>query len=246
MTKIYKSTSLKKYSFILICTLLISNSVFCETSKLKITVLDNSTCETIPFVAVTLSQNGKQIAALISDLDGNAFFKDLPVGLFSLQATYLGYEACAISNLKTESNKTTYIDVNLKPRVISLKECVIVSYRIPLVDRGCYWGCCLRCRGILTDDELIENKTSVLDTLKPKSIGFKLYPNPTIDKVTLELDGKINEVFIADISGKQIRKITATNQIKLEIDMSNLTRGVYLLQFNHKGKQESSKVVLTN
>jgi len=246
MTKIYKSASLKKYSFILICTFLISNSVFSETSKLKITVFDKSTCETIPFAAITLSQNGKQIAALISDIDGNAFFKDLPVGLFSLQANFLGYEACEIFNLKTESNKTTYLDVNLKPSVIFLKECVIVSYKVPLVDRGCGWGCCLRCRGILTDYELIENKTSVLDTLKPKSIGFKLYPNPTIDKVTLELDGKINEVFIADISGKQIRKITATNQSKLEIDMSNLTRGVYLVQFNHKGKQESSKIVLTN
>lgn len=250
MTKIYKSANLKKHLFIFICALLFSNVIYCQTSKIKVTVLDAKTLETVPFANVALFQNEKQIANMTSDIDGNAIFKDLNVGTFSVKTTYLGFESCTINKVQTQTNKTTYLDVNLNSSIIELKECVIVSYTFPLISRTSCCRCCFTCCGMRTEEDiennLIETITTDVDTIKAENVSFKIYPNPTVDKVILELDGKINEVFITDISGKQIEKITSTNQSKLEIDMGNLTRGVYLLQFNNNGKQESTKVVLTN
>lgn len=61
------------------------------------------------------------------------------------------------------------------------------------------------------------------------SASFQVYPNPVIDKVNINSAGLISDVNLVDITGKTIMKIQDVNQQRLQIDMSKLSRGLYVI-----------------
>jgi hypothetical protein len=80
--------------------------------------------------------------------------------------------------------------------------------------------------------------------IKKKEIKF--YPNPTSGKITVEIEGKLNEIFITDISGKLIAKYNAANDSHLEIDLSNYSSGIYFLKFFDHLQWFSGKIILNH
>lgn len=80
---------------------------------------------------------------------------------------------------------------------------------------------------------------------KPLQSKLILYPNPSNDSVRLELpiiNQKIESVFIYDLKGVLVKKVNL-NMVNPEIDISDLTKGVYILQANTKATQFSQKLV---
>jgi len=59
--------------------------------------------------------------------------------------------------------------------------------------------------------------------------NISIYPNPTKGKVTIELASAIEEVCIANMSGKIVLKTKGNN-----IDLSNLSSGVYIIKVVNK------------
>lgn len=76
--------------------------------------------------------------------------------------------------------------------------------------------------------------------------GFKYYPNPTRGPLTLEVEGNIQEVFLADITGKLLEKFRVNDQRKLEINIRNYPNGIYFLEFLSDEKWQTGKVILIN
>lgn len=72
----------------------------------------------------------------------------------------------------------------------------------------------------------------------------KFYPNPTTAKLNIELT-KVPEAFIEvelyDIAGRMIRNNHFSNQMDFSIDISDLQKGVYIL--NMKSNKEFSKSI---
>lgn len=76
----------------------------------------------------------------------------------------------------------------------------------------------------------------------PASIGniedklyVSIFPNPTSDKLFIELksnDNNADKVVIADITGKQISEISLSNTN--ELNVSNMAQGIYILKFFNK------------
>lgn len=61
------------------------------------------------------------------------------------------------------------------------------------------------------------------------SASFQVYPNPVLDKLNINSAGMINSVNLIDITGKTIMKLQDVNEQTLQIDMSNLSKGLYVI-----------------
>jgi hypothetical protein len=74
--------------------------------------------------------------------------------------------------------------------------------------------------------------------------SFKYYPNPTTGSLTIEIEGDIKELYLADINGKLLEKIEIkANYLKIDISMYPV--GMYLLEYALGNKYLVGKVVLT-
>jgi hypothetical protein len=88
------------------------------------------------------------------------------------------------------------------------------------------------------------NKTDV--SPKVKKIEVKFFPNPTSGKITVEIEGKIDELYLTDISGKLISKYSSARKSRLEIDLSKYSTGIYFIKFRENYKWYSGKIILTH
>jgi hypothetical protein len=74
----------------------------------------------------------------------------------------------------------------------------------------------------------IEQDMSIPTSIS-QEVGFKLYPNPTSNKVTLEIEGlsKDADVIVSDLLGRVINKYKFNSEKGiLEIDVSEFAKGV--------------------
>lgn len=61
------------------------------------------------------------------------------------------------------------------------------------------------------------------------SARFQVYPNPVAGKLNINSAGLINSVNLVDITGKIMMKLQDVNEQTLQIDMSNLSKGLYVI-----------------
>lgn len=95
----------------------------------------------------------------------------------------------------------------------------------------------------LTDEESgdsIDLGTEI--NIEPKSI--KIYPNPTYGRLTIEVLGEIDELYLADISGKLLEQYSLNGDKRIDIDISKYPNGFYMIQFFNNEKWHSGKVIL--
>jgi hypothetical protein len=91
---------------------------------------------------------------------------------------------------------------------------------------------------VITDTE------EKLQPIQPKLKKLKYYPNPTNGPITIEISGKTDAVYLADISGKLLKKFEASDQHRMQINISEFPSGIYFLRCLHKEKWLSGKVIL--
>jgi hypothetical protein len=72
--------------------------------------------------------------------------------------------------------------------------------------------------------------------------NFKFYPNPVQDTLTINNTAVIDEVEIVSVTGQSILSKTI-NSDHSEIDLSNVSSGVYLLKVKSEGKTKTVKIV---
>ncbi len=74
--------------------------------------------------------------------------------------------------------------------------------------------------------------------------NVKLFPNPAIDIITVELEEKTDELYIADINGKLLLRKSNISKGDHKIDLSAFPVGSYILVTVKKGKALSSKFIV--
>jgi outer membrane receptor for ferrienterochelin and colicins len=99
----------------------------CQTTDANINghVVDAQTNEHLPYV--TISLKGTTIG-ITTDATGHYFLKDMPVGEFTLAASYLGYRTSA-QKIVIEANRTLEINFILEEESMSLDETVVSATR---------------------------------------------------------------------------------------------------------------------
>jgi hypothetical protein len=86
-----------------------------------------------------------------------------------------------------------------------------------------------------------------LSTDQEKKYGINVFPNPTTGQVSARWDrsAAFTDLRISDLHGAVVaaRKVDAVNQV--EMDITRLPSGVYILQLSGASATEVYKLVLT-
>lgn len=92
-------------------------------------------------------------------------------------------------------------------------------------------------------------KLTMVDTAQhtPDVVTFRCYPNPTNGPLTIELEEGMKEIYLADISGKLLRRYEINGERKLEIDIGEYSTGIYYVQCPWRNdKWLTGKIVLVH
>jgi hypothetical protein len=93
------------------------------------------------------------------------------------------------------------------------------------------------------DEEFTTITTSLVDL---KVMGINIYPNPTSGVINISSDKNINntDIKVVDLSGKIVFSKTYKNLMKETIDLSHLSKNVYILKLKTEDKLINSKIVI--
>lgn len=91
-----------------------SSCIFGQTGTISGKVTDGKTSETLPGVKILIEN---QIYKIISDLDGNFSFQNIPVGNYTLIFNYNGYNTKIISDILVKANEVTSFEIVMEPVV---------------------------------------------------------------------------------------------------------------------------------
>lgn len=89
--------------------------------------------------------------------------------------------------------------------------------------------------GLLTSASINENNY--------KDFDVKIYPNPTNGIVNFSSIEDILKIEIYDISGKMVKTISLKSQ-KVQLDLTNLDKGIYTTLINSRNKTKIEKILL--
>ncbi len=115
----------------LLCLFLLASQVVLAgtTGKIAGRVIDVATKQPLPMVNIQIV--GTTYGAA-TDLDGNYFILNVPIGTYSLRASIIGYAPRGISNVKVMLDMTTTIDFALQTAEVEMNEVVVVASRPPI------------------------------------------------------------------------------------------------------------------
>ncbi len=86
----------------------------------------------------------------------------------------------------------------------------------------------------------IDDSESQINTI------VNVYPNPVLNKLSIEIPNNVNEDFeieLFDITGRSVKSKTYSNQKKIDVNIGDLNKGIYILRIRAKGINQSIKVI---
>lgn len=123
----------KKILGLILLTLLVPVFLFSATTgKVKGKVVDKETGEPMPGANVSVSGTSMGTA---SDLNGEFLILNVPAGVYTLRADFIGYKSVEISNIKIYSDLTTEIKFEMPVEALTGETVTIVAER-PLVNKN--------------------------------------------------------------------------------------------------------------
>ncbi|MEZ5360072.1 MAG: TonB-dependent receptor [Candidatus Zixiibacteriota bacterium] len=112
---------------LLLCT---SHALTSTTGKIAGVVTDNDSFDELP--GATIRVVGTPIAVK-ADLDGEYYIINLPVGVYTLSVSMMGYETIVIKDVRVLMDLTTPIDFELAPSPLDMQKSVTVLATRPLI-----------------------------------------------------------------------------------------------------------------
>lgn len=122
-----------KFVFALICTLLLPALLFAaETGKITGKVIDKETGEGLPGANVLVT--GTSMGAT-TDVNGRFFMLNVPSGVYSIRASFVGYRTVTVTNVGVSGDLTTTTDFELPSQALDAGDITIIAER-PLVNKS--------------------------------------------------------------------------------------------------------------
>lgn len=112
--------------------LLVPGMLLAVDGKIRGTVKDAETGQ--PLMGTNVVIQGTMMGSA-TDENGEFIILNIPVGKYSLVATYMGYQKVTIGNIIVSENQTTFQNYSMPKKVLEGQEVVILAEK-PLVNRG--------------------------------------------------------------------------------------------------------------
>lgn len=124
-----KKNTLLLFTFLL--TFFIQLSISAQsTGKIMGRVIDQATGEGIPFANVFIEETSLGAA---SDIDGNYVILNIPPAVYSVTASYIGYQKVTQTEVRVNVGFTTSIDFRLPSGAIEMDAVIVQGERNPLI-----------------------------------------------------------------------------------------------------------------
>ncbi len=120
--------------FVALGLLLVLNGVFsfaATVGTIAGTVIDDKTSIALPGVNIVIEELG---IGGSTDMDGDYFIENVPVGRYTLKATMIGYKAMTLNNVRVNMDQTTRINIRMEESFIQGQEVVVTAKR-PMVEK---------------------------------------------------------------------------------------------------------------
>ncbi|HMK37786.1 MAG TPA: carboxypeptidase-like regulatory domain-containing protein, partial [Bacteroidota bacterium] len=123
---------MRTHGFILLVCLVVLPATVLASGKIRGKIVDKQTSE--PLVGASVSVVGTAQGAA-ADVNGEFTVWNVPAGIYTLKATFVGYSAYSIANVRVNNDLTTAADFFLSPTDVQLQAVEIVAER-PLVNKS--------------------------------------------------------------------------------------------------------------
>lgn len=91
----------------------------------------------------------------------------------------------------------------------------------------------------------VKERGTISGIINAKQVGtLSIFPNPAANTITVNTNDLITSIKILDIVGKTILNIENVNSMSSAVDVSNLTKGVYIVIAESNGLLSSNKVII--
>ena len=122
-----------KKSVVLFLLLFVPLMVYAQSiGKIVGVVKDKSTGEPLPGVNVVVEGT---VLGASTDIDGFYVILNVPVGVYKLHASYIGYKDVVVENVRVSANITTEVNFEMEPTALELGEAIVVTAERPLVEK---------------------------------------------------------------------------------------------------------------
>ena len=122
----------RKFLSTTVLILLFAMTTLAQTGKISGTIVDRETNQ--PLIGANVLVVGTSLGAA-TDVNGTFNIFNVPPGVYSLKASYLGYQDVVVENVNVASNLTTQKDFQLPTKSVETQTVVIVSER-PLIQKS--------------------------------------------------------------------------------------------------------------
>lgn len=109
--------------------------LFAQSGTLKGKLSDKQNKDAIPFASIIIESGGKQYGGANTDIDGNYTIKPIPAGKYDIKAVYVGYKPLMIKDVVINSDKITFLDIEMEQTVQTLKTFEVQEYKVPLISK---------------------------------------------------------------------------------------------------------------
>lgn len=117
----------------ILLVLFVTASLFAATTgKIRGVVKDRETKEPLPGANIIIV--GTQMGAA-TDINGEFIILNVPVGLYSLRSSFVGYRSVVVSNIRVSVDLTTNVTMDMPSEALEGQEVTIIAER-PLVDKN--------------------------------------------------------------------------------------------------------------
>lgn len=105
---------------------------FAQDGRISGKITDKQTGE--PLIGANIIVVGTSLGAA-SDINGDYLITPVPAGLYSVKASYIGYQDVTVSDLRVVSGLTSQVNFEAESEEISTSEVIIISQR-PLIEKS--------------------------------------------------------------------------------------------------------------
>ena len=143
----------KSLLFVLIILLVSSITLADTNGKISGTIKDKKTGENLPGVNIIIS--GTDLGAA-TDKNGEYFIINIPPGLYTLKASYVGYSTLYIKDVRVNIDRTTTINIEMEEEAFLLGQEIVVEAEREKIRKDVSFS-----QNILTSEEIAVTPTGV-------------------------------------------------------------------------------------